>query len=98
MEMLGLRAGKEMMSLLETLGNEAWLRANEQKVKDMLPETWTHVSNLNGMQLGYRMKLLGIDWRSEEQLAKVMVFLTKTGFLLMNGQTVRRNPNSVFKA
>ena len=86
------------MSLQDTLGNEEWLRANEQKVKDMLPETWTHIGNLNGLQLGFRLKLLGIDWRSEEQFAKVMVFLTRTGFLLMQGQTVKRNPHSVFKA
>ena len=49
------------MSLMNTLGNEEWLRANEKAVKDMLPETWTHAHNLNGLQLGFRMKLLGID-------------------------------------
>ena len=86
------------MSLQDTLGNAEWLRANEQKVKDMLPETWTHIGNINGLHLGFQLKLLGIDWRSEEQFAKVMVFLTRAGFLLMQGQTVKRNPHSVFKA
>ena len=86
------------MSLQDTLGNEEWLRANEQKVKEMLPETWTHIGNLNGLQIGFKMKLLGIDWRSEDQFAKAMTFLTKTGFFLMQGQTVKRNPHSVFKA
>lgn len=86
------------MSLQDTLGNEVWLRENEAAVKAMFPDTWTHVGNLNGLQIGYRMKLLGIDWRNEDQFAKVMVFLTKTGFLLMQGQTVKRNPHSVFKA
>jgi hypothetical protein len=85
------------MSLLDTLGNAAWLRANEQAIKDLFPETWTHIGNLEGLKIAYRMKVLGIDWRSEDQFAKVMVFLTKTGFLLMQGQTVKRNPHSVFK-
>ena len=86
------------MSLQETLGNDAWLRDNEAQVKAMFPETWTHIGNLNGLQIGFKMKLMGIDWRSEDEFAKVMVFLTKAGFLLMQDQTVKRNPHPVFKA
>ena len=41
----------------ETLGNEDWLRANEDKLKNILPETWTHVNNLNSLQLGFSLKL-----------------------------------------
>ena len=86
------------MSLLDTLGSDKWLRENETQVKAMFPETWTHIGNLNGLQIGFKMKLMGIDWRSEDQFAKAMVFLTKTGFLLMRDHTVKRNPHSVFKA
>lgn len=85
------------MSLIDTLGNEDWLKDNEEGIKEMLPETWTHIHNINGLQLGFRMKLLGIDWRSEDEFAKVMVFLQKTGFLLMDGLKVRRNPNTIMK-
>lgn len=84
------------MSLIDTLGNDEWLRVNEKAIKAMLPETWTHVSNLNMLQIGYQMKLLGIDWRTEEQLAKTMAFLTKTRFLLKSGMTVKRNAQSIF--
>lgn len=86
------------MNLMDTLGNKEWLRANEQKVKDMLPETWTHVHNLNGLQIGYRMKLLGIDWRSQDEFGKCMVYLERIGFMLRDGLTVKRNPRSVFDA
>jgi hypothetical protein len=84
------------MSLRETLGSDEWLRANEDKVKALLPETWTHLGNLNGLQIGYRMKLLGIDWRSEDEFGRVMVFMERAKFMLRDGMLVKRNPQSVF--
>lgn len=86
------------MSLQDTLGNEQWLRKNEDNVKALLPETWTHMGNLNGLQIGYRLKLLGIDWRSEDEFGRVMLFLEKVGIMLRDGLTVKRNSQSVFKA
>lgn len=81
----------------DTLGNIDWLRANEEKIKDLLPQTWTHIENLSGLKLGYGLKLLGVDWRNEQQFGAVMVFLEKTGLMLrQNGFQVRANPNSVF--
>ena len=84
------------MSLQETLGNDAWLRANEAAIKALLPETWTHVANLNGLQIGYGLKLLGIDWRSQDEFGRVMVFLERAKFMLRDGMNVKRNPQSVF--
>jgi len=84
------------MNLQDTLGNIEWLRANEDAIKKMLPDTWTHMENLNGLKLGFQMKLLGIDWRTEDQFGKVMVFLEKMGFLQrQNGYQVRANPSRV---
>ena len=73
-----------------TLGNEEWLKQNREKILNILPETWTHVNNLNGLQLGYRLKLIGIDWRSTEEFSKVMIFLEKIGYLQRDGFLVRR--------
>jgi hypothetical protein len=84
------------MSLQDTLGNAQWLRENEAHVKALLPETWTHISNLNGLQIAFGLKLLGIDWRSEDQLARVLLFLEKARFMLREGMIVKRNPQSVF--
>lgn len=86
------------MSLMSTLGNEDWLRSNEKAVKAMLPETWTHIDNLNGLQIGYRMKLLGIDWRSQDEFGKCMVYLERIGLMLRDGLTVKRNPHTLFDA
>jgi hypothetical protein len=85
-----------MNLLLETLGNNDWLRSNEGKIKSILPETWTHVGNLNCLQLGYKLKLIGIDWRSEEEFGKCMIFLERIGMLLRDGLTLKRNPKNLF--
>lgn len=82
----------------ETLGNIKWLVKNEAAIKDMLPKTWTHMNNLNGLQMGYKMKLIGIDWRSQDEFGQVMVYLEKIGFMLrQNKYQVRANNESLVK-
>ena len=78
------------------LSNPIWLRENETKLKELLPETWTHVSNLNTLSVGLNLKLLGIDWRSDTEFGKVMVYLEKIGIMLRDGVLVKRNPHSIF--
>jgi len=85
------------MGLQDTLGNEEWLKKNEDAIKNLLPETWTHMHNLNGLQIGFGLKLLGVDWRSEDEFGRVMLFLERTRLMLRDGLTVRRNPHSGFK-
>ena len=85
------------MNLKDTIGNADWLRKNEDAIKEMLPDVWTHIDNLNGLQLGFKLKLLGVDWRGEDEFGKIMVYLEKIGVMLRDGFTVRRNNHSVFK-
>ena len=85
------------MSLKDTLGNEKWLRENEAKIRDLLPPTWTHMENLNGLKLGFGLKVIGVDWRSEDEFGRVMLFLEKIGMLQrQNGYQVRANHRSIF--
>lgn len=86
-----------MSAMRDTLGNKHWLALNEPKLRDLLPETWTHMDNLNGLQIGYRLKLLGVDWRSEHEFALVMLFLEKVGIMQrQNDYQVRANPRNIF--
>lgn len=81
-----------------TLGNPRWLRDNETKIKDMFPKTWTHMDNLNIVSMGFKLKLLGVDWRSKDQLLKSILFLERTGFLIrQNKYQVRANPGRVME-
>jgi hypothetical protein len=86
------------VSLQHTLGNETWLRQNEAKLRALLPETWTHIENLNGLKLGFGLKLIGVDWRSPEEFGKVMLFLEKVGIIQrQNGYQVRANHRSIIE-
>lgn len=81
----------------DTLGNKQWVKENEDKLKAMLPKTWTHMNNLNPLQLGWQLKLLGVDYRSTEELAKVLVYLEKIGIMIrQNRFQVRANPAKIF--
>lgn len=81
-----------------TLGSSEWLRSNEAGLKALLPPTWTHVENIDALKIGFGLKVLGVDWRSQDEFAKVMVFLERIGILQrQNGYQVRANHLSVFK-
>lgn len=82
----------------ETLANEGWWKENTAAVKKMLPETWTHIANLNGLQLGFAMKLIGIDWRNQDEFGRVMVFFEKIGIMERQlGVQIRANSQWEFK-
>lgn len=84
------------MSLQYTLGNENWLRTNENNVKALFPVLFTNIQSLNSIKLGADLKNLGVDWHSEKEFEMIMVFLEKLGFIIRDGQAVKRNPESVF--
>ena len=69
------------MTLIDTLGNEQWIREHEVEIRKLLPDTWTHINNIHGLKLGFGLKLLGVDWRSDDEFGKVMVFLERIGIL-----------------
>jgi len=84
--------------MTETLGNPKWLKENETALKALLPKTWTHIKNLNGLQIGFGLKLLGVDWRSEQEFGKVMIYLERIGFMeRQNGYQVKAAPSQPLK-
>ena len=89
-----------MNPLAPTLGNQQWLRDNEESIKKLLPDTWTHMENMSGpaiLKTAYGFKLLGIDWRSMDEFGRIMVYLEAIGILQrQNGYQVRANPSKVF--
>lgn len=85
------------MRFKSTLGNLEWLKSNEDRLKQLFPDTWTHLENVNVVRIGYGFKLFGIDWSSHKDLARILLFFEKIGFILRDGYTIRRNTNSIFK-
>lgn len=84
------------MKFEQTLGNQQWLRINENKLRELFPATWTHMKNTSPLKVGFSLKLMGIDWRSNTEYAEIMIYLYKMGILQQDEQIIRRNPDSIF--
>lgn len=80
-----------------TIDNVQWLRENEQKIKNIFPETWTHPANINPLQLMFQTKLLGLIWSTKEELADILGRLTQIGIVQISpDELIRRSPHSIF--
>ena len=66
---------------MRSLGNKVWLTGNLPKVHELFPETWTHSGNINWLGVFFKMKVIGVDFRTEDEKAKVLTFLTKVGVI-----------------
>lgn len=86
------------MSIESTLGNETWLRQNETRVKALFPNTFTPINELNGVAIGQQLRLLTIDWKTEKEFENIMVFFEKLGFLIRQGNKIKTNDTSIFRA
>jgi hypothetical protein len=71
-----VKAAQRKGNLKTTIFDLTWYTKNEDVIRDMFPEEWTHVSDLNLLKIGYLLKLRGVDWTSKEELAEVLAFLT----------------------
>lgn len=81
------------MNLVSTLGNEDWMEANADALQRLLPATWTHMANLSLLRIGFELKVLGVDWRTEAELTNIMVFFERSGLMQRENFLVRANPN-----
>jgi hypothetical protein len=82
---------------LQYLKDETWVRNNEQKLRELLPPIWTHEANVQMLQVGFSLKLIGVDWRSTSELVNVMAYLTSIGIFEVKPPHMRRAPHSIFE-
>lgn len=84
------------MTMHLTLGNDAWMRANFEKLKALFPVEWTQHTQQTALKLGYQLKLLGVDWRSVEEFGRVIVYLRRVNVIeaksVGSAFMVRRHP------
>ena len=72
-----------------------WLKENETDIKNLLPETWTHVQNISVLKIGFGLKLLGVNWQTEDELSKILVYLIRLGMIERDKMLIRRSHNTV---
>ncbi|PIP81381.1 MAG: hypothetical protein COW84_00215 [Gammaproteobacteria bacterium CG22_combo_CG10-13_8_21_14_all_40_8] len=84
-----------MMSLKETLGNETWLKDHEKLIKDLFPIHWTAIDKLKKLNIGKGLKKLGIDYKTEQEFAHIMIFFEKIGFLEAKDNCVKVSTETV---
>lgn len=74
----------------QTLDNDKWLAENGEAVKNLFPELWTHIGNINVLGLMFQFKILGVDWRSEEEFAFALAVCERRKLVRREGYTLRR--------
>jgi len=86
--------------LRSTLGNEAWMRANADKLREALPADWSPIDQNLMMRVGFAIKVAGVVWHSSEELARCLEFFRVTGLMETRGAPsignaqVRRAPKT----
>lgn len=66
-----------MPTIQQTLGNESWVQANLPALRNMFPATPTKIDLGVFLSVGFKIKVLGVEWRDENDLPKIMSFLQK---------------------
>lgn len=79
------------MDFKDTFDNPDWLNKNCQTLVNVFPETWTNISNLNQVAVGFQLKLIGLDFRSTDDLGAVFAQCEKRKVFLRDGYLIRRN-------
>lgn len=67
--------------LVNTLGSADWLQQNEREIRSLFPPEGVMIDQTFFMRLGFKLKLLGADWRSNDELIKSLLFLRKAGIV-----------------
>ena len=77
-------------SLNNTVRNPDWIAANREKLRELFPETFTHPTNINFLPIRFNLKLLGVDWRTDEQFAQCLAALETANIINRDGVLIRR--------
>ena len=76
------------MQYRSTLNNVDWLNENEEKLRSIFPDTWTHLGNVTDVQLLYKLKLLSVPL-SHDHVGDFMAFMEESGVIHRQGNTIR---------
>lgn len=81
---------REDQSVANTVANKQWRDKNRKALRELFPETLTHHANLNFLGIGFQLKLLGADWRSQDELAECLMHFEMSGIVHREGVLFKR--------
>lgn len=91
-----------MPSIQETLGNKAWVQAHLTELGELFPIIPVKVDMQLFLSVGFNIKIMGVDWRSNDDLPKILSFLQKLKLVdikVVNGEAYvarRTSPSEAF--
>lgn len=77
-------------TLKNTVCNKYWVLENLDRLRKIFPETWTHMHNINLIAVGYQLKLLGVDYRTDAEFAECFASMEKFKVIIREGALIRR--------
>jgi hypothetical protein len=85
--------------LAATLGNFTWMTLNCNQFKSVFPTDWTLITDLNIVQIGYALKLIGVDWQDPDELRACMLLCQRIGIIEMRDDLkIRINDFAITRA
>jgi hypothetical protein len=79
---------------IESINDPSWLLQNEERIRKVFPMAWTYFPNLT-VSLGYKLKLLGLDWRELSEFAQIMAKFASLGIIFQHNGYIRINPKTI---
>ena len=91
-----LRRADIKLNFQQTMMDVDWMKIHEKAIKAALPVQWTPIDEINFTAIGFRLKVLGIEWDSLAELNSVLFFLEAIGIIEREWRKIRGNPISIF--
>lgn len=74
-----------------------WLIENHENLMNLLPATYTHEDNLDFVQFGFSLSLLGVHFENKEDLEEIILYLESLNLLNRKNEfLIVRNPFNKF--
>lgn len=81
---------KQYPFLKDSLCDEHWISQNRGQLVELFPEVWTHIANVSLLPIMYQLKVLGCDWKTEDQLACCFAVMEQVGIVHRDGEFLLR--------
>lgn len=66
----------------------------ERLVINFFPRQWTHPTQVNWLSFMFKLKLAGVNWTTQEQVAKLLAALEERGVIERDPRNcIRLHPN-----